>query len=168
MKLCEQSPGLSVYDHGLMVAERYADLIGPRSMEWRLPDWVDDPKIKDHLLSPELMHRYHLYHDCGKPACRTPEGRFPDHAAVSKRVWLENGGDAEVGDLIGMDMDVHLLKGEGLAEFAARPQAAALLLTALSEIHANAGMFGGIESTSFKIKWKHINKRGRQVLTSMS
>lgn len=63
-----------------------------------------------------------------------------------------------------MDMDAHLLKADGLAEFASRPQAIPLLLTALAEIHANAAMFGGLDSTSFKIKWKHLNKRGRQVL----
>ena len=66
--------------------------------------------------------------------------------------------------IIGMDMDAHLLKSDDLAEFASRPQAKALLLTALAEIHANAHMFGGLQSTSFKIKWKHLDKRGRQVL----
>ena len=39
-----------------------------------------------------------------------------------------------------------------------------LLITGLSEIHANANMFGGIESTSFKIKYKQINSRGKQIL----
>jgi hypothetical protein len=62
-----------------------------------------------------------------------------------------------------MDMDVHLLKAEDIPEFAGRPQAAALLLTALAEIHANAAMFGGTESTSFKIKLKHLERRGKQI-----
>jgi len=31
-------------------------------------------------------------------------------------------------------------------------------------VHANASMFGGIESTSFKIKFKQISKRGKQIL----
>lgn len=167
MRECEQMPGLSVLQHGEMVAQRYEDLLGDRSMEWRLPDWVDAPEILDHLPSLSLMRRYHLFHDCGKPLCRTTNGRFPNHAAVSKQAWLAAGGDAEVGELIGMDMDAHLLKGDGVAEFASRPQAPALLLTALAEVHANASMFGGIQSTSFKIKWKHIDKRGRQVLTAM-
>lgn len=60
-------------------------------------------------------------------------------------------------------MDVHLLKAVDIPEFKARPQAIALLLTGLAEIHANASMFGGLESTSFKIKWKHLDKRGRQI-----
>ena len=110
--------------------------------------------------------------NCGKPVCRTvdAEGRqhFPDHAAVSARVWDEAGGDPDVGDLIAMDMDVHLLKAEDVEAFSQRPEACALLLTALSEVHANASMFGGIQSTSFKIKAKHVEKRGRAILKAIA
>lgn len=63
-----------------------------------------------------------------------------------------------------MDMDIHVLKSDGVEEFASRPEAISLLLTGLAEIHANAEMFGGIESTSFKIKFKQINKRGKQII----
>jgi hypothetical protein len=41
--------------------------------------------------------------------------------------------------------------------------AMSLLLTALAEVHSNANMFGGIESISFKSKWKKIDKRGRML-----
>ena len=61
-------------------------------------------------------------------------------------------------------MDAHLLRAEGLAEFAARDEAPTLLLTALAEVHSNAIMFGGLTSDSFKMKAKHLDKRGRQVL----
>jgi len=61
-------------------------------------------------------------------------------------------------------MEIHLLKDAGVPAFAARPQAIALLLTGLAEIHANADMFGGIDNDSFKIKWKQIDKRGRAIL----
>lgn len=108
----------------------------------------------------------------GKSHCRVvdEDGRqhFPDHAAVSARVWREADGDEEVARLIAMDMDVHLLKDEGVAEFATRREARALLLTGLAEVHANASMFGGVESTSFKIKWKHLNKRGRAILRAIA
>lgn len=174
MDSCEQTKGMTVHQHGAMVALYYEDLLDhlengePLAFEWRLPEWAMRPEVLHGLPHQEVMHAYHVFHDCGKPFCLEidEEGRrhFPDHAAVSKRVWLEAGGDREVGDLIGMDMDAHLLKADGLEEFASRPQAKALLLTALAEIHANASMFGGIESTSFKIKWKHLDKRGRQVL----
>lgn len=174
MRSCQQTEGMSVLQHGMMVAAYYEDLIEhledgePLAYEWRLPQWASRPEVLDGPPARDVMHAYHVFHDCGKPFCLEidEEGRrhFPDHAAVSKRVWLEAGGDPEVGELIGMDMDAHLLKADGLAEFASRPQAKALLLTALAEIHANAHMFGGLGSTSFKIKWKHIDKRGRQVL----
>lgn len=107
----------------------------------------------------------------GKPFCRVvgEDGRqhFPDHAAVSARVYREAGGNEEVAQLIAQDMDVHLLKDEGVAEFAKRPHARALLLTGLAEVHANASMFGGIESTSFKIKFKHLQKRGNAILREL-
>ena len=38
-----------------------------------------------------------------------------------------------------------------------------LLLAGLAEIHSNAEMFGGLDSVSFKIKWKQINKRGKAI-----
>lgn len=104
----------------------------------------------------------------GKPSCRTvgPDGRhhFPDHAAVSARVWRAAGGCEAVARLIEQDMDLHLLKAEDVPAFSDRPHAFALLLTALAEVHANASMFGGMESTGFKIKWKHVDKRGRAIL----
>lgn len=110
--------------------------------------------------------------NCGKPRCLEidADGRrhFPDHAAVSSRAWAEAGGDPEVGDLIAMDMDVHLLKGEEVEAFSQRPEARALLLTALSEIHANAAMFGGIGSVGFKSKWKHLDRRGRAILKAIA
>lgn len=39
-----------------------------------------------------------------------------------------------------------------------------LLVTGLAEIHANAEMFGGLNSIGFKIKYKQINQRGKQIL----
>lgn len=174
MKACEQMPGVSVLEHGLLVEKRYLDLIAfirdgeePR-LEWRMPDWILHPAIKPRLLDERTMREYIVYHDCGKPFCLVTgdDGKrhFPNHAEVSRKVWLSFGGDQTVADLIGMDMDIHLLKEDGVAEFAKRPQAIPLLLTGLSEIHANAEMFGGIDSVSFKIKWKQINKRGKSIL----
>ncbi len=37
----------------------------------------------------------------------------------------------------------------------------------MAEVHSNAAMFGGTDSDSFKIKAKHLNKRGRQVLAAI-
>ena len=178
MQGCEQTSGLTVLAHGEMVRDHYRDLVGhlrdgsPLAFEWRLPEWIHDPLILQFLPDDAVMAEYHLFHDVGKPACRTvdEEGRqhFPDHAAVSARVWREAGGCEEVAHLIASDMDVHLLKGEGVDEFARRPEAVALLLTGLAEVTANASMFGGIESTSFKIKYKNIEKRGRAVVKAIA
>jgi hypothetical protein len=57
-------------------------------------------------------------------------------------------------------MDIHTLRIEEIEEFIKKPQAITLLLSGLASIHANASMFGGISSDSFKIKWKRINKMG--------
>jgi hypothetical protein len=174
MRSCNQTAGMTVFEHGEMVRDYYRDLIGhlrdrrPLQFAWRLPNWIFDPALIEDLPSDEVMAEYHLFHDCGKPLCRTvdEEGRqhFPDHAAVSEAAWLSAGGSSEIGALIGMDMDMHLLKGEDVEAFARQPQARPLLLTALSEVHANASMFGGIESVSFKMKWKHLDKRGKAIL----
>lgn len=174
MRGCEQMPGLTVLQHGLMVRDHYRDMMDhlrygtPLRFAWRLPDWIRNPLLLEDLPSDEAMAKYHVFHDCGKPACRTvdEDGRqhFPDHAAVSRRIWMEAGGSEDVADLIGMDMDVHLLKGEGVDAFATRPEARALLLTALSEVHANASLFGGIESVGFKMKAKHVAKRGKAIM----
>jgi hypothetical protein len=177
MRNCNQTAGMTVLQHGEMVRDYYRDLIShlrdrrPLQYNWRLPSWINDPALIQGLPDVEIMAEYHLFHDCGKPSCRIvdEEGRqhFPDHAAVSEAAWLAIGGSREVGTLIGMDMDVHLLKGDEVETFARRPQALALLLTALSEVHANASMFGGIDSVSFKIKWKHLEKRGKAILRSL-
>ena len=60
-------------------------------------------------------------------------------------------------------MDLHLLKACDMEEFASRPEAVSLLIVALAEVHSNAEMFGGMDSTSFKIKWKHLNQRGKSL-----
>jgi len=177
MRACEQAPGLSVLAHGYAVNKRYRQIIehvrdgAPLRGDWRLPDWAGAREFIDHLLPDDVMARYQVFHDCGKPETLVvdADGRrhFPGHADASERVFRAAGGDDLTARLIGMDMDIHLLKDAGVAEFAARPEAISLLLTGLAEIHANAEMFGGMDSVSFKMKWKQINKRGRAILKSL-
>lgn len=177
MRTCFQMAGLDMLAHGMAVHEKFLTLYealrdeAPLPDGWRLPGWLTPEAGKTllaRLPSLETLYLYHRYHDCGKPLVRTvdAEGRqhFPDHARASEQAWLAHGGSKDVGTLIGMDMDVHCLKAEEVAEFAARPQAAALLLTGLAEIHANADLFGGIDSTSFKIKLKQLDRRGKQII----
>ncbi len=178
MRKCFQFQTMSVLDHGLSVHAWFCDLHSfltqgtSLKLNWRLPEWIPDPLIVEKLLDFDLLKTYQIYHDCGKPFCRTvdEQGRqhFPNHAQVSSQRWLEcSDGSQEalqIGRLIAMDMDAHTLKSDGIAEFAARPESISLLVTALCEIHSNAEMFGGIESTSFKIKWKALEKTGKRVL----
>lgn len=180
MKNTEQMKDLSVYKHGELVREYFLDLYtylktGELKNVWRLPDWVNTNK--DFLLK-EIekfnifkIFEYQLYHDCGKPYCLEidDKGRkhFPDHVNKSYKIWKEIKGDDFVGQLIKQDMDIHLLKNVGVKEFSERPHSIILLLTGLTEIHANSTLFGGIESTSFKIKYKHISKRGKAIIKNI-
>ena len=173
MRACEQMPGMNVLEHGASVHAYYQDLHDhihkgtSLRFEWKIPEWIKEQALWEKTTSLEEAHLYHVYHDCGKPRCRSvdAEGRvhFPNHAAVSAQRWREIGGSEAVARLIGMDMDAHLLKDDCVAEFITRPEAATLLLTAMAEIHSNAAMFGGIDSTSFKMKWKQLDRRGKKI-----
>lgn len=175
---CEQMPGMSVLEHGRSVRRYFLDLEAhvlrgePFEYEWRLPDWAKKPALWEKAMCSEVMALYQIYHDCGKPECREvdADGRahFPNHAQVSASIWRKIGGDERVARLIERDMDIHLLKADGLPAFLGQPEAATLLLTGLAEIHSNASMFGGIESASFKMKWKQIDRRGKQIATALS
>lgn len=108
-----------------------------------------------------------------KPYCRIIDEKgnphFPGHTEVSTKVAeLLFPDDKIVHKLISMDMDIHTLKSKDVYNFAKRPESVSLLITGLCEIHANASMFGGIESTCFKIKWKQINIRGKHILSTLS
>lgn len=177
MKLCEQTPGMSVLAHGESVHAYYQDLRdhildgASLKLEWKLPEWIKDPALWERRLDEETLAGYMVAHDCGKPFCREvdQEGRvhFPDHAAVSAEIWRAVGGSEQEAVLMSLDMAVHTMKAEDLDEFCKRPEAASLLIAGFCEIHSNAAMFGGIDSTSFKMKWKHIDRRGKQIVKSL-
>jgi len=177
MRSCMQFRDQNVLEHGLAVADAFATLraaleAGEAPEGWRIPAWLLDEPVRQDFLqrcaAPDTLYWYHRYHDCGKPLCRQvdAEGRshYPGHAEVSARTWLDCGGAPEVGRLIGLDMAVHLATAEEMARLVELPEAHSLYLTALAEIHANAPMFGGFDSTSFKAKAKHLDRRGHQFL----
>lgn len=173
-----QTDNQSVLEHGLSVYHHTINLLNMLQFGipfdgWRIPNWafLYHDEIKKNLFSLNMIEQYTTYHDCGKPYCMIydEQGKrhFPNHAEVSKETWLAIGGSEQVAKLIGMDMIVHTMKDVDVNEFIKHPEAITLLIVALAEIHSNATMFGGIESTSFKIKWNQINKRGNAILRKL-
>lgn len=179
MKNCEQTKGMSVLQHGESVKDYLFDLINhlrsgtPLKYDWRLPNWIFENKdlILSSLPDDETSELYTVYHDCGKPFCLTidDEGRrhFPNHAQVSYDIFKQVFDNPVAAELILHDMDIHTLKADDVKEFVQNPHAITLLLTGLAEIHSNCQMFGGFSSTSFKIKFKCLNQRGKQIFNQL-
>jgi hypothetical protein len=168
----EQIRGQTIYQHGMSVKTHFDALIGDfDTNDWRIPTWFTDYKnqLLVNLWDEEITSLYLVYHDCGKPYCREEiDGKvhFPNHAEVSKRTFLEAGGNPIAANLIGLDMVLHTASSEMIEQYLKEwdiRDACTLLLAALSELHSNAKMFGGISSISFKSKWKTIDRRGRQI-----
>lgn len=178
MSEVEQTKGQTLYQHGVSVYDHLDKLIdhlkkGIELPDWKLPDWLY--RYKEEILANlhpwYVLYEYTIFHDCGKCFCRVVDldgkVRFPDHANVSKQTFLSAGGEEKIANLIGWDMCLHT---ESASEIAMRCQmwspsdAVTLILAALAEIHSNAKMFGGIESISFKTKFKAIDRRSKQTL----
>lgn len=168
----------NVYQHGFSVKDYLADLLqyiktNKCQKEWKFPKWIDlySQELLQNILPWKTLENYTVFHDCGKPFCRIvdEDGKqhFPNHAEISAEIWPCFGGSLQESELMRLDMEIHQLKAEGVEQFAKRPEAISLLLTSLSEITSNATLFGGVESTSFKIKWKQIDKRGRAICESL-
>lgn len=175
---CPQTSTQSVYQHGQSVnfhlIELLSHLKNETSLEnWKLPDWFKKhgKQILENLHCEEILNQYAVFHDIGKPYCieYDSDGKkhFPNHAQVSKEIWLSTGGNEIVGNLIGWDMDIHTLSSEEIAKRCSeewtREDAFSLLITSLVEIHSNAKLFGGLESVSFKSKFKTVERRGNQI-----
>lgn len=174
MEDAEQMSGQNMVQHGESVKEHLFDLLqflrDPHYLyqkQWRFPLWLTayGKKLQEKLPPDHILEKYTLWHDCGKPFCREvdAEGKvhYPNHAQVSARIFRELYPEQEeVARLIEMDMDLHCLPAEKVEEFSKRPEAPALLLAGLAAIHSNAELFGGINSDSFKIKWKYLDRRG--------
>ena len=172
MKNCPQTKTQSVYDHGLSVWEHTKKLIKGDFENFKLPDWFKDNhrEIVNNLHKIDIVKQYNIFHDCGKPYCieYDSEGKkhFPNHAQISSQIYSNFISDnKDVEFLILNDMALHTSTAKEIENMNLDKKTSfTLLITALAEIHSNAGMFGGIDSTSFKIKWKKLNKRGKQLI----
>lgn len=170
----KQTDTQNVLEHGISVNKYFNDLIGDRKLDWRLPTWFSENEefILSNLHDYDTIQEYQLFHDIGKPYCLEidEDGRrhFPNHAEVSYKTYMDVFKNELVGNLIKNDMVFHTIKSDEVQEFIDSNDiktVLTLLVTSLCELHSNAAMFGGVESTSFKIKFKQIDKRGKQVLS---
>lgn len=182
MTLQSDQLNLSILEHGIMVSQYFMDLYSHLQFnntlqyDWKLPEWLTDNKqyILDNLLPIGMLTMYQIYHDIGKPYCKiydlsNKKPHFPDHAEKSAAIFSDLSDDELISTLIKRDMDIHLMKAKDIPAFIGTTQTEqhigiSLLLTGLAEIHANAKMFGGIDSTSFKIKYKQIDSRGKAIM----
>jgi hypothetical protein len=184
MAACQQTPTQNMIEHGEAVADKFEELYewleypchddgcSQRAADppFKVPTWVST--YREELLTAVNKHslqdirHYHEYHDCGKPYCRTidNEGKqhFHGHTEVSARVHASTFPSLVLPTLwVAHDMDVHVLKSREIPEFLKLPGAIVLLLTGLAELEANRSMFG--DGTSYKIKLKHLDRRGKAI-----
>jgi len=162
MTQCEQAPGLNMLQHGEAVHEQFKLL--------KAEDFSEDlQKLFKRLPPAEVLKPYHIYHDCGKHLCLEVgddgKRRFPDHAEWSYKQYLHLfPDDVMTATLIRMDLGFHTYRGEELLKLCKHPLAPILYFTAWAEINANAEMFGGRESESYKIKRSRLIQAGKKLV----
>lgn len=169
MSECLQTKNQNVLEHGYSVWEYTKKIISGNWDNLRVPKWLYDNNIRNNIHSIEDIKLYTIYHDCGKPFCKTidNEGKhhFYNHAEISEKTWYEYSDNLIVGKLIGLDMLIHSKKYDEILQLNLDEKTInTLLIVSLAEVHSNAQMFGGIESDSFKIKWKKIDKIGNKFI----
>jgi hypothetical protein len=175
MKNCPQTETQSVLQHGYSVKNYLFDLLNhleygsELKYSWKIPQWIYDNK--SHFLNSipdrNTLKLATIMHDCGKPFCLELDDcgkkHFPNHAQISYDVFKHFFNNDIAAELILHDMDIHLLKSDGVEQFILNKNYLTHILIGLSELHSNANMFGGIDSTSFKIKYKNFDSRGKQI-----
>ena len=168
MQECNQFDSQTVYEHGLSVQSVFIDLYNKDFKDYPIPNWLINNFnfIKSKLLNYEQILEYTLFHDVGKPFCiKTVDNirHFPNHAEVSYDIYNKYFDNKDVAYCILHDMDIHTIKDKDINSFINK-YTYTLLFVGLAEILANAKYFGGYDSTSFKIKYKQINKRGNAIM----
>ena len=170
-----QTPAQTILQHGQSVRDYVHQLFTGDLSNFQIPDWLRDNR---HFLINQaypfvIIHKYTVFHDCGKPFCRTVDEagkvHFPNHAEISRQKFLEIfPEETEVGELIGLDMIMHT---ENIEQIKARQLSNQILTTlylvAWAEICSNSKMFGGFDSVSFKIKAKKLDKLGKRLFGEM-
>lgn len=166
MKNGRQYKDVSYYDHGKMVWNEFRRCIAGECNK-ELPKVVQDnlSYITANLLPMSTIKTYCEMHDCGKAFCT--DDNYQEHAKVSGDIWKQLKGDPVVEVLIRSDMLLHKGTVEELEEYLRsypKEYAFTLALVALAEIRANAEMFGGTDTRSYKIKYKKVTQRIKRIL----
>jgi len=178
MKSCDQAPGYSVYQHGVDVSIFYQNLLRWLETGEGIFDMKDDIRYILKRLVPlqqplSTMTEYHIFHDCGKPACLEigEDGRrhFPGHSSKSYETFRTFSTNEIAAQLILHDMDCHMAKtAEQRKAIVENPLGPSMLLTAYAELYANATLlFGGYNSDSFKMKRKILDKIAKSFETML-
>lgn len=186
LETSHQNDKQTLMDHGLSIREasfnlldkiygnhakgqdHWSDSVVPESM-------LEGPFnefLRSHLHDAKTIWNYTLFHDCGKPDCLEldAEGRrhFLKHEEFSSDVWSKIGTEDEARLML-LDMTFHRMKSEGFEDFvskASKSDVATLLLTAYAETYANAvdNSVEGVESVSFKIKKKNLDRLTKKLV----
>lgn len=174
MQACEQAPGLNMLQHGQLVRQHYLALINQlKAGMYDCKELQELWNMKLELVDDSAAERYQVYHDCFKHGVLMHDdaGRrhFPNHALASSQQYaLLFPGDTQVTELIRRDMDLHVSRGDDLPRASEDGLLFTLLLTAFAEINANAEMFGGRSSDSYKIKHKRLKKIAKKILSTLN
>jgi len=170
-----QTEGLNLYQHGQQVWHYFKRLLDNDCEGMKIPKWYINHSdfIHQNLYPRDMIETYAIWHDIGKTETlqigEDGRRRFPGHAEASKRIWLELEGDPEIAELMGLDMIFHTESAEQILERGLDNRIlCTLMLSALSELHANAEMFGGIQSESFCIKYKKLEQRAKKILATLT
>ena len=165
MRDCKQTEVMSILEHGVDVNKKYQEIVkilkGGMENIYCLPEQLFELFQMFPLLEDRIINHYQIYHDCGKPLCKIvdEEGRqhFPDHSKVSYEQFKLIFPDKDVEAFMVLhDMDFHTLCADDLKGLAISHCGFSLYLTAWAELISNALMFGGFDSTSYKIKRKKL------------
>lgn len=174
MKTTYQYKDINMYQHGESVWLHTQQIIANKNLQ--LPKWFLDnhAAIINQLYHPSTIKTYCLFHDCGKAFCleidEQGKRHYPNHAQVSKEKFLECFPDKLIeAELIGLDMTLHT---KNIAEIDAMnlddSTLFTLLVVSFAEIFSNAEMFNGINSDSFKIKYKKLDRIGKHLIKKLS
>lgn len=173
MSSFDQTEGQTIYEHGLSVWDFAKRLYAGQFDGMRIPDWFQENRftIAVQIIPFSAMKRYCIYHDCSKPLCmevgEDGKVRFPNHASISAGLYSQIfPDDCDGAWLTNNDMALHTLKAseiEKMCKLNRKELMFSLIISAFAEVHSNAKMFGGIESNSFKMKWRKVNQRSKQI-----